>query len=126
MVRAIASDAEVLRHRDVASLSAAEKQPGGDVRDAAAAPPPRHVPPGTSAGTAAPSTRPEPCAPACAGWANRPRSSGVAGAQAAAGGLLVDVSGSMSAYADALLRLAHRFGGGRPGGVSRCSPSAPG
>ena len=43
--------------------------------------------------------------------------------------LLVDVSGSMSAYADALLRLAHRFShppaAARPA-ASRCSPSAPG
>ena len=42
--------------------------------------------------------------------------------------LLVDVSGSMSAYADALLRLAHRFdpGGRGPAAWSRRSPSAPG
>ena len=40
--------------------------------------------------------------------------------------LLVDVSGSMSGYADALLRLAHRWTqtGGR--GRSRRSRSAPG
>ena len=42
--------------------------------------------------------------------------------------LLVDVSGSMSGYADALLRLAHRFtqGAAGPGASSRPSPSAPG
>ena len=42
--------------------------------------------------------------------------------------LLVDVSGSMSGYADALLRLAHRFTqvGRRAAASWRRSPSAPG
>ena len=42
--------------------------------------------------------------------------------------LLVDVSGSMSAYADALLRFAHRFSHAARGAAarSRSSPSAPG
>ena len=42
--------------------------------------------------------------------------------------LLVDVSGSMSTYADALLRLAHRFAVDAPAAAAawRCSRSAPG
>ena len=84
------------------------------------------VPPGTSGGTAAPSTRRARCAPACGGWASPRRSRWRRrGNKPRRVVLLVDVSGSMSGYADALLRLAHRFtqGGGRR---SRRSPSAPG
>ncbi len=74
-VRARASDAEVLRHRDVATLSAGEKQ-----RLAA-----RRLG--------------EPAPIAYRRRGTRPRRVV----------LLVDVSGSMSGYADALLRVAHRL-----------------
>ena len=111
VVRAMASDAEVLRHRDVATLSAGREAPA---RRACSRPCARArrcgVPPGTSAGTAARSTPRAPCAPACAGWASPAeiawRRRGVRPRRVV---LLVDVSGSMSGYADALLRLAHRF-----------------
>ena len=65
---------------------------------------------GTGGGTAASSTPRARCAPRCARWASRPRSRGAAAASRPRRVvLLVDVSGSMSAYADALLRLAHRL-----------------
>ena len=77
VVRAMASDTEVLRHRDVASMSAAEKRAAGrHVRHPAPAAHRGGVPPGTSGGTAAPSTRRARCAPACGTWASPRRSRG--------------------------------------------------
>ena len=114
----MASDTEVLRHRDVASMSAAEKHRLAALF-ATLRPRPRcGVPPGTSAGTAAPSTRSRTLRaslrrmgePADIEWrrrGNKPRRVV----------LLVDVSGSMSGYADALLRLAHRITQARAGVV---------
>jgi uncharacterized protein len=115
MVRAMASDAEVLRHRDVASLSAGEKARLAGMFATLRPRPPRRR---TSRhqrwhrGTVdAPRTLraslKQMGEPADIAWrrrGNRPRRVV----------LLVDVSGSMSGYADALLRLAHRItqGGG--------------
>ena len=64
-VRARASDADVLRHRDVATLSAGEKQRLA-ARDG--------VPPGTTAGTAGRSTPAPRSAPRCAASASPPPS----------------------------------------------------
>ena len=115
MVRAMASDAEVLRHRDVASLSAGEKARLAGMFATLRPRPPRRR---TSRhqrwhrGTVdAPRTLraslKQMGEPADIAWrrrGNKPRRVV----------LLVDVSGSMSGYADALLRLAHRItqGGG--------------
>jgi uncharacterized protein with von Willebrand factor type A (vWA) domain len=115
VVRAMASDAEVLRHRDVASLSAAEKARLAGMFATLRPRPPRRR---TSRhqrwhrGTVdAPRTLraslKQMGEPADIAWrrrGNKPRRVV----------LLVDVSGSMSGYADALLRLAHRItqGGG--------------
>ena len=56
------------------------------------------------------STPPARCAASCAGWASPATSpGGAAASEPRRVVLLVDVSGSMSGYADALLRLAHRF-----------------
>jgi uncharacterized protein len=115
VVRAMASDAEVLRHRDVASLSAAEKARLAGMFATLRPRPPRRR---TSRhqrwhrGTIdAPRTLraslKQMGEPADIAWrrrGNKPRRVV----------LLVDVSGSMSGYADALLRLAHRLtqGGG--------------
>ena len=65
-VRARASDAEVLRHRDVATLSAGEKQRLAAQRDG--------VRPGTTAGTAGRSTPAPRSAPRCAASASPPPS----------------------------------------------------
>jgi uncharacterized protein with von Willebrand factor type A (vWA) domain len=120
VVRAMASDTEVLRHRDVASMSAAEKarlaalfgslRPRSPRRRTA-----RHQ--SWHRGTVdAPRTlraslrqMGEPAGIAWRRRGNKPRRVV----------LLVDVSGSMSGYADALLRLAHRFtqGAAAGGGV---------
>ena len=115
VVRAMASDTEVLRHRDVASLSAAEKARLAGMFATLRPRPPRRR---TSRhqrwhrGTIdAPRTLraslKQMGEPADIAWrrrGNKPRRVV----------LLVDVSGSMSGYADALLRLAHRItqGGG--------------
>ncbi len=110
VVRAMASDAEVLRHRDVASLSAAEKSRLAAMFATLRPRPPRRR---TSRhqrwhrGTVdAPRTlraslkhMGEPADIAWRRRGNKPRRVV----------LLVDVSGSMSGYADALLRLAHRI-----------------
>ena len=110
VVRAMASDAEVLRHRDVASLSAAEKARLAGMFATLRPRPPRRR---TSRhqrwhrGTVdAPRTlraslrhMGEPAEIAWRRRGNKPRRVV----------LLVDVFGSMSGYADALLRLAHRF-----------------
>ena len=67
-------------------------------------------PTGTPAPGVVTSTPARPCASSCAGWASPARSRGGTGALAPRRVvLLVDVSGSMSAYADALLRLAHTY-----------------
>ncbi|MGZ4447878.1 MAG: vWA domain-containing protein [Nocardioides sp.] len=110
VVRAMASAAEVLRHRDVASMSAGEKQrlaamfatlrPRPPLRRTA-----RHRPWHRGSVDASRTLRASLRRlgePARIEWrrpAVRPRRVV----------LLVDVSGSMSGYADALLRLAHRF-----------------
>ena len=117
VVRAMASEAEVLRHRDVATMSAAEKARLAGMFATLRPRPPRRR---TSRhqrwhrGTVdAPRTMRASLRlmgePADIEWrrrGNKPRRVV----------LLVDVSGSMSGYADALLRLAHRLtqgGGGR-------------
>lgn len=110
VVRAMASDTEVLRHRDVASLSAAEKHR----LDAMFAtlrmrPPVRrtarhqrwHRGQVDASRTLRASLR-RLGEPAAIEWRRR-------GVRPRRVVLLVDVSGSMSGYADPLLRLAHRF-----------------
>jgi len=110
VVRAMASDTEVLRHRDVAGMSAAEKARLAALFATIRPRPPRRR---TSRhqrwhrGTVdAPRTLRATLRhlgePARVEWrrrGNKPRRVV----------LLVDVSGSMSGYADALLRLAHRM-----------------
>jgi uncharacterized protein with von Willebrand factor type A (vWA) domain len=110
VVRAMASDTEVLRHRDVASMSASEKARLSSLFATLRPRPPRRR---TSRhqrwhrGTVdAPRTlraslrrMGEPAEVAWRRPGNKPRRVV----------LLVDVSGSMSGYADALLRLAHRL-----------------
>jgi uncharacterized protein with von Willebrand factor type A (vWA) domain len=121
VVRALASSAEVLRHRDVASLSPAERQrlagmfatlrPRPPLRPTA-----RHRPWHRGRVDASRTLRASLQRlgePAEIAWRRR-------GARPRRVVLLVDVSGSMSGYADALLRLAHRFtqaavSGGGPG-----------
>jgi uncharacterized protein len=110
VVRATASEVEVLRHRDVAQLSAAEKQrlagmfatlrPRPPVRRTA-----RHQPWHRGRVDASRTLRASlrrMGEPAEIAWRRR-------GVRPRRVVLLVDVSGSMSGYADALLRLAHRF-----------------
>ncbi|MEV7430372.1 VWA domain-containing protein [Nocardioides sp. NPDC092400] len=118
VVRAMASDAEVLRHRDVAALSAAERarlnalfatlRPRAPHRRSARQ---RswHRGDVDAARTLRASLRRmgEPAEVVHRRRATRPRRVV----------LLVDVSGSMSGYADALLRLAHRFTQAAPGTV---------
>ncbi|HEX4471381.1 MAG TPA: VWA domain-containing protein [Nocardioides sp.] len=110
VIRAAASAAEVLRHRDVASLSAGEKQrlaamfatlrPRAPLRRTA-----RHQRWHNGQVDASRTLREslrrmgEPAEIAWRRRATKPRRVV----------LLVDVSGSMSSYADALLRLAHRL-----------------
>jgi uncharacterized protein with von Willebrand factor type A (vWA) domain len=118
VTRAMASDVEVLRHRDVARLSAAEKQrmarllatlaPRAPLRRTA-----RHRAWRRGRVDAARTLRTslrrmgEPAQIAWRRRATRPRRVV----------LLIDVSGSMSGYADTLLRLAHRITHGVPGSV---------
>lgn len=113
LFRTAASDVEVLRHRDVASLSAAERQrltglfaelrPRSPRRPAA-----RQVPWHRGRIDASRTLRAslrrmgEPTEIHLRRRGTRPRRVV----------LLIDVSGSMSAYADALLRLAHRMSHG--------------
>jgi uncharacterized protein with von Willebrand factor type A (vWA) domain len=120
VVRAMASDTEVLRHRDVAGLSAAEKhrlaamfatlQLRLPLRRTSRQ---RAWHRGTvdASRTLRASLR-RMGEPAVIEWRRR----GVKPRQVV---LLVDVSGSMSSYADALLRLAHRITQGRAGGPGR-------
>ena len=112
VVRAMASDTEVLRHRDVAALTAGREAParracsrpcarGRPLRRTA-----RHqrVAPRRGRRLAHPARQPAPDGGARPTIAWRRR-----GVRPRRVVLLVDVSGSMSGYADALLRLAHRF-----------------
>jgi len=110
VVRAMASDTEVLRHRDVASLSAAEKARLSTMFASLRPRPPRrrtsrhqrwHRGSVDASRTLRASLRRmgEPAEIAWRRRGNKPRRVV----------LLVDVSGSMSGYADALLRLAHRL-----------------
>lgn len=109
-LRAMASNAELLRHRDVATLSNAEKsllnalftalQPRLPVRRTA-----RHRPWHRGEVDARRTLRQSLRRlgePADLAWRRR-------GTRPRRVVLLIDVSGSMSSYADALLRLAHRF-----------------
>jgi uncharacterized protein with von Willebrand factor type A (vWA) domain len=110
VVRAMASDAEVLRHRDVASMSAAERSRLAGMFATLRPRPPRrrtsrhqrwHRGTVDAPRTLRASLR-QMGEPADIAWrrrGNKPRRVV----------LLVDVSGSMSGYADALLRLAHRL-----------------
>lgn len=110
VVRAMASEMEVLRHRDVASLTAGEKH-----RLAAMFATLRPRPPlrrtarhqrwhrgQVDASRTLRSSLRRMGEPAEIAWRRR-------GVRPRRVVLLVDVSGSMSGYADALLRLAHRF-----------------
>jgi len=116
-VRAAASAAEVLRHRDVAALSAAEKARLASLFDRLVCRPPLrrtarhrrwHRGDVDAQRTLRASLR-RMGEPADIAWRRRTtRPRRVV--------LLVDVSGSMSGYADALLRLAHRWT--RTGGSS--------
>jgi uncharacterized protein with von Willebrand factor type A (vWA) domain len=118
VVRAMASELEVLRHRDVAGLSAAEKHRlTGMFATLRPRPPVRrtarhqrwHRGQVDASRTLRASLR-RMGEPADIAWRRR-------GVRPRRVVLLVDVSGSMSGYADALLRLAHRFTQtGRDGG----------
>lgn len=112
-VRAMASDSEVLRHRDIAEMSPSERR-----RLAAmfATLPPvrprrrarRHTPSSTGPVDARRTLRAQLKnlgEPARIHWRRR-------GTRARRIVLLLDISGSMSAYADALLRLAHHISHG--------------
>jgi uncharacterized protein with von Willebrand factor type A (vWA) domain len=118
VVRARASDAEVLRHRDVATLSPAERQrlaalfatlrPRVPLRRTA-----RHRAwhrGDVDASRTLRSSLRRMGEPAEIAWRRR-------GRKPRRVVLLVDVSGSMSGYADALLRLAHRFTQAAPAAV---------
>ena len=110
VLHAMASEQEVLRHRDVATMSAADRQ-----RLAAMFATQRPRPPlrrtarhqrwhrgQVDASRTLRSSLRRMGEPAAIAWRRR-------GARPRRVVLLVDVSGSMSGYADALLRLAHRF-----------------
>lgn len=118
VVRARASEVEVLRHRDVATLSPAERQrlaglfatlrPRVPLRRTA-----RHRPWSRGDVDASRTLRASlrrMGEPAEIAWRRR-------GRKPRRVVLLVDVSGSMGGYADALLRLAHRFTQAAPGAV---------
>jgi hypothetical protein len=118
IVRAMASGTEILRHRDVATLSAAEKyrlaamfatlEPRLPLRRSA-----RHQAWHAGAIDATRTLRAtlrQMGEPAQIEWRRRRL-------KARPVVLLLDVSGSMSSYADALLRLAHRITQGQPGGA---------
>lgn len=112
-VRAAASDAEVLRHRDVSSLSAAERRRLAELFATLDPRPPtrptaRHVASHRGRVDAARTLRAslrQLGEPAQVRWRRR-------GTRPRSVVLLIDVSGSMSGYADALLRLAHRMSHG--------------
>ena len=120
-VHAAASEAEVLRHRDVAALTPDEKalldaMLARAAAAAAAAPrrPPYAVAPGRDRHA------PHPAHARCARWASRAGSStGAAGPPLRRVVLLVDVSASMRPYADAILRLAHLVEHERAAGTGR-------
>ena len=110
MVRAMASEAEVLRHRDLATLSAAERHRLAGMIGSLRPRPPRrrtsrhqrwHRGDVDASRTLRASLR-RMGEPAQIEWRRR-------GTKPRRVVLLVDVSGSMSGYADALLRLAHRL-----------------
>jgi uncharacterized protein with von Willebrand factor type A (vWA) domain len=110
VVRAMASATEVLRHRDVAGLSAAEKQRLASMFATLRPRPPlrrtaRHQPwhrGDLDASRTLRATLRRLGEPGDIAWRRR-------GTRPRRVVLLIDVSGSMSGYADALLRLAHRF-----------------
>jgi uncharacterized protein with von Willebrand factor type A (vWA) domain len=110
VVRAQASAVEVLRHRDVASLSSAERARlaamFATLRPRAPRRPAHRRTPSRRGGIDARRTLREQLRrmgePGPIAWRHR-------GTRARRVVLLVDVSGSMSAYADALLRLAHAY-----------------
>jgi len=115
-VRAMASAAEVLRHRDVATLSAAERQRLAELFATLRPRPPVrrtaryqrwHRGEVDASRTLRASLR-RMGEPAAIEWRRR-------GTRPRRVVLLVDVSGSMSGYADALLRLAHRVVTTHPG-----------
>lgn len=116
VIRAAASATEVLRHRDVATLSASEKQRLGAMFASLRPRPPlrrtaRHQRwhrGRVDAGRTMRESLRRLGEPAEISWRRRSR-------KPRRVVLLVDVSGSMSAYADALLRLAHRLTQGIPG-----------
>lgn len=110
VVRALASEAEVLRHRDLATLSAAERHRLAGMFATLQPRPPRrrtsrhqrwHRGEVDASRTLRASLR-RMGEPAVIEWRRR-------GTKPRRVVLLVDVSGSMSGYADALLRLAHRM-----------------
>lgn len=116
VLRAMATDTEVLRHRDVAALSNAEKHRlAGMFATLRPRPPVRrtarhqrwHRGQVDASRTLRASLR-RMGEPAGIAWRRR-------GTRPRRVVLLVDVSGSMSGYADALLRLAHRFTQVSPG-----------
>ena len=118
VVRAAASATEVLRHRDVAALSPADRQRlAGMFATLRPRPPLRrtarhrawHRGEVDASRTLRASLR-RMGEPADVAWRRR-------GTRPRRVVLLVDVSGSMSGYADALLRLAHRFVVAAPGSV---------
>ena len=110
LIRAAASGAEVLRHRDVASMTAAEKQRLAAMFSTLRPRPPlrrtyRHQSwhrGDIDAGRTLRSSMRRMGEPGDLAWRRR-------GSKPRRVVLLVDVSGSMSGYADALLRLAHRW-----------------
>ena len=110
VVRAMASATEVLRHRDVASMSAGEKQRLNAMFATLRPRPPtrrtaRHQPwhrGGVDASRTLRASLRRMGEPAEIAWRRR-------GVRPRRVVLLIDVSGSMSGYADPLLRLAHRF-----------------
>jgi uncharacterized protein len=110
VVRAMASSAEVLRHRDVATMTPGEKQRLAAMFATLRPRPPtrrtaRHQPwhrGDLDANRTLRSTLRRMGEPGDIAWRRR-------GTRPRRVVLLIDVSGSMSGYADALLRLAHRF-----------------
>jgi uncharacterized protein with von Willebrand factor type A (vWA) domain len=120
-LRAMASQAEVLRHRDIAAMSAAEKARLAALFETLHPRPPRRPAHrrtpwhrgDVDAGRTMRHMLSRMGEPAAIAWRRRrTRPRRVV--------LLLDVSGSMSPYADALLRLAHRFvaGGTTTGSAS--------
>jgi uncharacterized protein with von Willebrand factor type A (vWA) domain len=130
LVRALASSKEVLRHRDIAALSLAERRSLATLfaglqvvhRAGAALGEARHV--------VARSTPGEPCVSSCGGLGSRdPLSHRRRRTRARRIVFLVDVSGSMEPYADSLLRPRPPDDPGRAGprrGVHHRHPADPG